>query len=86
MLEKKIFSINKNMDSDKVWTNVRGYGEIRVNDHSLIHKKNRFIYNRIPSLKSPSFSNVDRGIAWSSLNNSPFWSDNLKYYNYLLNK
>ena len=70
------------MDSGYVWTNLRGYGEIRVNDFSLIEQKNRFIANRIPALPSPSFTNVDRGAAWSSSFNSPFWARNFNFYNY----
>jgi len=72
------------MNSEKVWTNVRGYGEIRVNDFSLTKQNNRFIHNRIPALPTPSFSNVDRGAAWSSNFNSPFWTRSMEYYNYEL--
>jgi hypothetical protein len=70
------------MDSAYVWTNVRGYGEIRVNDFSLIKQNNRFIYNRIPALSGPSFTNVDRGACWSTPFNSPYWQRNFEFYNY----
>jgi len=70
------------MNSEHTWTNVRGYGEIRVNDFSLVQQKNRFIHSRIPALPTPSFTNVDRGAAWSSTFNSPFWKRNLDYYKY----
>jgi hypothetical protein len=73
------------MNSAHTWTNVRGYGEIRVNDFSLIKQKNRYIHNRIPALPTPSFTNVDRGAAWSAPFNSPYWKRNLDYYNYQLN-
>lgn len=70
------------MDTEHTWTNLRGYGEIRVNDFSLVDKKSRHIYNRIPALKSPSYTNADRGAAWSTPYNSPYWKRQFEFYNY----
>jgi len=73
------------MNSEHTWTNVRGYGEIKVNDFTLVKQKNRFIGGRIPALPTPSFTNVDRGAAWSYPENSPFWANNFAFYNYQIN-
>jgi len=84
-MRKKILSNNKMADSNHVWTNLRGYGEIRVNDLSLVKQDNRHIFNRIPSLPSPSFTYADRSATWSTPNNSPYWKRALDFYGYQVN-
>jgi len=72
-------------DNNHVWTNLRGYGEIRVNDLSLVKQDNRHIFNRIPSLPSPSFTYTDRSATWSTPNNSSYWARALDFYGFQVN-
>lgn len=73
-----------------VWTNVRGYGNLSVNDYSqsvplALQKKPEtnckvHPWNRIPSLNNDNFTLVDRTMAWSNPSISPWWDTD--FYGY----
>ena len=78
-------------DTNYVWTNVRGYGNLSVNDYSqpipLSLQKNPETnckihpWNRIPSLSNDNFTLVDRNIAWSNPSISQWWDTDFYGYN-----
>jgi len=73
-----------NNTTQHVWTNVRGYGNITINSYGqqvpLCLQKDpksncvEHPWNRIPSLQSDNFTMVDRSMAWSNPDISPWWN------------
>ena len=84
MSDNKVQFVSEATTTPHAWYNVRGYGTILENSYAqkvpLALQKDpksecvEYAYNRIPSLKKDNFTMVDRNMAWSKPDNSPWWS------------